>query len=101
MRFLSRTLLAAIPLALLSACHASDTTGPALGLLAADGVVRYVALEGGFYAIESGGRNYQPLNLPADYDQDGLRVHFVGIVRDEPTIYMVGPVLQLSDIRRR
>ena len=41
------------------------------------GTVRYVELEGGFYElVADSGEKYDPLNLPAEYRNDGLRVKF-------------------------
>jgi hypothetical protein len=101
MRCFSRTLFGTVAFALLSACHASDATGPA-PFVAADGVVRYVSLEGGFYSLESGTGKYDPMNLPSSFRQNGLRVHFVGIVRnDMVSFHMYAPILELSDIQRR
>lgn len=101
MRTFGRNLLASASFALLLACHGAHATGPT-GQVEANGVVRYVALEGGFYSVESVSGKYDPLNLPTSYQQDGLRVYFAGIVRkDMGSIHMYGQVLELTDIQRR
>lgn len=101
MRKLTHTLIATVALAGLAACSSSDATGPG-SLVSADGVVRYVGLEGGFYSLQSIKGKFDPMNLPADYQQDGLQVHFVGTVRDDMvSVHLYGPILELSDIRRR
>jgi hypothetical protein len=101
MQKLARTLLLTAAFASLTACHGSDVTGP-VSQVEADGVVRYVSLESGFYSLESGQGKFDPMNLPTDYRQDGLRVHFVGVVRhDMGSTHMYGQILQLSDIRKR
>ena len=98
---LTRTLVGTAALAALTACHSSDLTGFA-SRIDADGVVRYVSLEGGFYSLESSQGKFDPMNLPPDYRQDGLRVHFVGVVRhDMGSTHMYGQILELSDIRKR
>ena len=101
MQKLMRTLVWIAAFTSLAACHGSDVTS--LGSrVEADGVVRYVGLEGGFYSLESVHGKFDPMNLPTDYRQDGLRVHFAGVVRhDMASTHMYGQILELSDIRRR
>jgi hypothetical protein len=72
-------------------------------LVSADGVVRYVALEGGFYSLESdNGDRFDPTNLPADFKQDGLPVRFTGRVRtDMMSIHAYGEILTLTAITTR
>ena len=101
MRKLTRTLALTAAIAGLAACHGSDVSGLATRV-DTDGVVRFVSLEGGFYSLESAQGKFDPMNLPADYQQDGLRVHFRGTVRrDMASTHMYGQILELSDIRRR
>jgi hypothetical protein len=53
-----------------------DAPGPEPAITAS-GTVTYVDLEGGFYGIvASDGAHYLPLNLPADFREDGLSVTF-------------------------
>jgi L-ascorbate metabolism protein UlaG (beta-lactamase superfamily) len=41
------------------------------------GMVRYIDIEGGFYGLLADtGEKYDPVNLPEDFRQDGLRVKF-------------------------
>jgi len=41
------------------------------------GTVRYLGFEGGFYGlVADSGEKYDPVNLPKEYKQDGLRVKF-------------------------
>lgn len=101
MRKLTHTLVGIAAVAGIAACHGSDATGPG-SRVEADGVVRYVSLEGGFYSLESLQGKFDPMNLPTDFRQDGLRVHFVGVVRhDMGSTHMYGQILELSDIRKR
>ena len=85
----------------LAGCHSSDATGLA-PRVEADGVVRWVSLEGGFYSLESVQGKFDPINLPTHYRQDGLRVHFSGVVRNNMgSTHIYGRIFELSDIRRR
>ena len=46
------------------------------------GVVTYQDLEGGFYGlVDEHGETYNPLNLPEEYQQDGLTVYFSFVPR--------------------
>lgn len=48
------------------------------------GMVRYVGLEGGFYALEADdGTSYDPLNLPDEFKEDGLRVRVEAMPKPE------------------
>lgn len=101
MHGLARILAVTVAVAGLSGCHGANVTDAA-SLVDADGVVRYVSLEGGFYSLESIQGKFDPMNLPAAYQRDGLRVHFVGVVRhDMGSTHMYGQILELSDIRKR
>ena len=65
------------------------------------GTVRFNPLEGGFFQIEADDlRIYTPTEkLPAEYEQDGLRVRFVGRLRPgSMTIYMSGEAIELVQI---
>ncbi len=53
-------------------------------LIAADGTVIFVDLEGGFYGILTDlGQQFYPLNLDEMYSQDGMEVTFVAQVKDD------------------
>lgn len=68
-----------------------------------DGTIRYYPIEGGFHAIAGAdGKVYDPMNLPAEFQRDGVPVSFTGRLRhDMGSIHMVGTIIQLTDIRRR
>jgi hypothetical protein len=68
-----------------------------------DGVVQYVTIEGGFYAIRDvDGHNYDPTNLPAEFRKDGLAVRYSGrIRRDAASFHMYGQILELTEISAR
>jgi hypothetical protein len=101
-----------LPLILLAACGGggndwvtppstnSETIGSSMTIV---GVVRRMALEGGFYTIVgSDGVTYDPTNLPAAFQKDGLAVEAVARRRpDKLGIHQVGPIIELERIRAR
>ena len=68
--------------------------------LAAHATVRFVALEGGCWVVETTlGARYEPVNLPPAYRVDGLSVHVV--LRDAPDMVsycMVAPLVRIDTI---
>ena len=71
------------------------------------GTVKHVSLEGGFYGIVGDdGRNYDPLNLPQEFQIDGLRVRFTAerghvIMKDGiATFHMWGYIVRLAHIEK-
>jgi len=64
------------------------------------GAVEWFGIEGGFFAIRGDdGKVYDPMNLPAGFARDGLRVRFEGrIRRDVGSIRMVGEIVELRQI---
>jgi hypothetical protein len=68
-----------------------------------NGVVQYVTLEGGFYAIRDvDGHNYDPTNLPAEFKKDGLAVRYAGrVLRDAMSFHMYGEIFELTEISAR
>jgi hypothetical protein len=100
-----------LPLFLLAACGGGDdwvtppassaeTVGSSITIV---GVVRRVPLEGGFFAIVgSDGVSYDPTNLPAEFQRDGLAVEAVARRRpDKLGIHQAGPIVELVRIRTR
>jgi hypothetical protein len=60
------------------------------------GVIKYINLEGGFYGIIGKNGNYDPVNLPRLFQQDGLRVEFTAeLVTDMASIHMWGKIIRL------
>ncbi|MGA2935365.1 MAG: protease inhibitor I42 family protein [Methanomicrobiales archaeon] len=66
----------------------------------ASGTVTYQNLEGGFYGIiGDDGKKYEPLNLDAKYQKDGLRVAFdATVVRDAVSTRMWGTPVNLAQV---
>ena len=77
---------------------AGGEDGPA-DRVSGNGTVTYVDLEGGFYGITAGGGRYLPVNLPAEYQQDGLRVRFVAdVLKDTVTLQQWGTPVEIVEI---
>jgi len=64
------------------------------------GTVTFVELEGGFYGIiGENNEKYDPIDLPAQYQVDGLRVKFTGRIRDDmASIHMWGKIIEIIGI---
>jgi hypothetical protein len=79
---------------------AAESVGPRIHIT---GIVRRFELEGGFFAIRGDDSvTYNPTNLPAEFQQDGLAVEADARRRDDMAgIHQVGPLVQLERIRRR
>lgn len=74
-----------------------DTTGTST----IDGTVRYLDLEGGFWAIEGDTATYEPTNLPKAFKDDGQRVRVRAKLRkDLGSFRMVGPVIEVRTVER-
>ena len=56
------------------------------------GTIRHVDLEGGFYGIETDdGAKLDPVNLPAEFQKDGLRIRaYVESLQDRVSFHMWG-----------
>ena len=65
------------------------------------GTVQYLDLEGGCWVIKSSGERYEPLSLPSEFREDGLRLRFEARpAEDVASICMVGPIIELVEIER-
>jgi len=71
-------------------------------MLEGRGTVRYIPIEGGFYGIVcDDGKNYDPTNLPPEFQQDNLKVGFTGkILKDRVGFHMWGEIIEIKDISR-
>jgi len=85
--------------------HAVNPKGQEPGVEAEQmitGTVRYLDLEGGFYAlVADNGQKYDPINLPEEYKKDGLRVKFH--VKEEKAmvgIHMWGKIVHVVKIKK-
>lgn len=68
-----------------------------------NGVVRYYELEGGFYGIRTEeGETYNPINLPAEFREDGLPVRAkVRLRNDMMGVHQAGPLVEILEIGKR
>ena len=66
------------------------------------GTVRYVELEGGFYElVANSGEKYDPVNLPAEYRNDGLRVKFqIKEKKGLVSFHMRGKIVEVVTIEK-
>ena len=74
------------------------------GAIQINGTVRYVTLEGGFWAVRGDdGVTYDPMNgLAPQYQRENLRVTLVAKVRDDiGGVHMVGPIVEVLSIQAR
>ena len=89
---------------LVAGCSSPVAPTVPLGAIQINGSVRYVALEGGFWAVRGDdGVTYDPMNgLAAEYQRDNLRVTLVARVRnDVGGTRMVGPIVEVLSIQTR
>jgi hypothetical protein len=74
-----------------------DVTTPELDDV---GTVRFIALEGGCWVIETADEVYEPIDLPEAFRTDGLGVSFEAVERtDMASICMVGTIVELLRIQ--
>jgi heat shock protein HslJ len=66
------------------------------------GTVKWQVLESGFYAIDADdGQKYEPINLPAEYQVNGLRVRVAARELDDmASINMYGTIIEIINISR-
>ena len=94
----------AVATILLAAC--ASPTAPAIpdGAIRVDGTVRYITLEGGFWAVRGNdGVTYDPMNeLSPEFQRENLRVTLIARIRnDVGGIHMVGPIVEVVSIHAR
>jgi hypothetical protein len=79
---------------LLGSCGVTDPD------IEADGIVRFLDVEGGCWTIEVGGDRLEPINLPSEFRIDGLHVRFEATDRvDRHSYCMVGRLVELEYIQ--
>lgn len=90
-------LLILLALIALSGCISTNTE-----VVEGTGAITYLALEGGFYGIVADdGERYDPINLPSEFKEDGLRVKFKGKMRDDLySFHMWGNLIELINIEK-
>lgn len=65
------------------------------------GTIMYLSFEGGFYGILSDGEiPYDPMNLPEELEEDGLRVFVIAkLRRDLGSFHLWGSIIEIRSIR--
>ena len=69
-------------------------------LIYGTGTIIYLKIEGGFYGILSDDdQHYDPINLPLEYQKEGLRISFIAKERsDLLSFHMWGKIIELISI---
>jgi hypothetical protein len=81
---------------------APPSSGPVVPISGASATVEFLNIEGGCWALKIGGELRQPVNLPAEFRQDGLAVSVViEPVENMASICMIGPIVRIVTISRR
>ena len=86
------------------ACSSPTSSTIPAGAIQINGTVRYITLEGGFWAVRGeDGVTYDPMNgLSPEYQRENLRVTVVAKVRtDVGGAHMVGPIVEVLSIQSR
>lgn len=87
--------LRAVVLSVFLTLGACGVTDPDLDV---EGVVRFVAVEGGCWAIDVGDERVEPINLPEAFQRDGLEVTFSANEVDAMSICQIGRLVQIQAI---
>ena len=88
----------------LAGCSSPSAPQMPAGAIRINGTVRYVTLEGGFWAVRGDdGLTYDPMNgLAPQYQRENLRITLVAKVRDDiGGVHMVGPIVEVLSIQAR
>lgn len=66
------------------------------------GTIKYLDFEGGFYGIiADNDKHYDPINLPKEFEVNGLRVYFKAKIRkDLGSYHLWGAVIELIYIKK-
>ena len=72
------------------------------GIVVGIGTIQYNDFEGGFYGIVGDdGENYDPINLPSDFEENGLRVKYaLKILEDQDSIHQWGIMVEIIKIEK-
>ncbi len=68
--------------------------------LSTEGVVRYQGIEGGCWLLDAEGQTYSPVDLPAEFRTDGLRVRFEADILEDYAGFCPGQSIELRSIER-
>ena len=93
-----RAIAVLILVSLSCAAATCSATGPDLDTV---GTVTFYDLEGGCWTIEGEEEDYEPINLPEEFKDDGLQVNFKADFRDDmASVCVVGRLIELHEIER-
>ena len=101
MRFRAAVVLLLLLTAMPACRHAVAPDDP--NLVAVNGTVRFMTVEGGFWAIRGDDNvTYDPLGgLPAAFQSEGLRVRIEARRRnDMASVHMAGPIIEIISINK-
>lgn len=96
------TLVALVGCASNGSSGEAGNTADATEVVSDSGTIAWRAVEGGFYVIETDdGKTYDPINLPAEYRAEGLRIRFEAKVRsDLMSTHMAGTLVEITSIQK-
>jgi len=65
------------------------------------GTIVFLTFEGGFYGIKADdGKSYDPVNLPAEFRKEGLRVRFEAKeLKNQASFHMWGAIIEIVHIQ--
>jgi len=97
---MSRIVLSALALLLLLLLQSCTTENE--DAVKVTGTVVFLSFEGGFYGIKGDdGRNYDPTNLPQEFQKDGTRVRFEAKeLPGRASVHMWGTIVELVLIQK-
>ena len=86
---------------MVSFLFAGCVPGSSLNQFTTSGTVTYIDLEGGFYGIIGDNQeNYDPINRPDEFQQEGLRITCTAKYRDDlASIHMWGRIIEILQIQ--
>jgi len=66
------------------------------------GTIQYNDFEGGFYGIlGDDGEKYNPINLPIEFKEDGIRVKYnLNTLENQSSIQMWGTIVEIIEIEK-
>lgn len=84
---------------LVSACSGVESESSEIKY--ANGTVKYLSIEGGFYGIVTDDyKNLDPLNLPREFQRDGLKIFFKYVEKKNMGSYhMWGMIIEIIEIK--
>ena len=71
-------------------------------IITSEGSISYQEFEGGFFGIiTDDGNKYKPVNLPINFQKDGLRIRFEGKLNaDLVGIHMWGTLIEIINMKK-